>query len=63
MISVQVLDTSAGGGADGVVREARVERQIKGGGPGGNDGKRLERSITATTALGGEHLLGFFGVD
>ncbi|MEM1097144.1 MAG: TonB-dependent receptor, partial [Bacteroidota bacterium] len=45
-------------GADGVVREARVERQIKGGGPGVNDGKRLERSITATTALGGEHLLG-----
>ncbi|GAB5517754.1 MAG: TonB-dependent receptor [Rhodothermales bacterium] len=45
-------------GADGVVREARVERQIKGGGPGVNDGKRLERSITATTSLGGEHLIG-----
>lgn len=43
--------------AEGVVPNARVERQIKGGGPGVNDNTRLERSITTSGSLGGEHLL------
>lgn len=43
--------------ANGVVPNARVERQIKGGGPGLNDNARLERSITTSGSLGGEHLL------